>query len=283
MSAHETIFEYYLHQHSNIEKYLELCVSHADPEVVHQLRLSIKKLQAFNKLADQLWPAETHEHLQINNRTRQLYQIAGQLRDTQVQIDLLTTFEAQTGITYREYGQWLLKREKKKIKLFSKKKYKVIPHPTSLNIYQRTGENLARTCDESIIKCAVKVLAGLSLKAQKLSEGKIDDRNLHRIRIISKRTRYILNIIQHSYPDFTTGELLSASLREIEAATGHWHDSLVKVELLGKCMIKLQSADNKTMLKYKKLLYAFNSELHHAYVEACIVVQREMHQQAKES
>jgi len=276
LAAHETIHEYYLHQHRNIENYLELCSSHPEAELVHQLRLSIKKLQAFNKLAEQLCLTDTDEHIHINNRVRQLYKMAGELRDTQVQIHLLATFEEQTCTAFPEFSKWLLKREKKRIAQFSKNPRNVMSHTTAHITHHKIGQSLALASDESILNCADTVLAGLSAKAHKLSEGTIDDQNLHRIRIITKQIRYILNIMQHSYPDFKLDEISVGSLREIEAATGHWHDSLVKVELLSKCMGKMQSIDNTTMLKYKKFLSACNSELYNAYQEACKVVKQEL-------
>lgn len=276
MAAHESIHEYYLHQHRNIELYLEQCLGHAEAELVHQLRLSIKKLQAFNKLAEQLCLTDTDEHIHINNRVRQLYTLAGELRDTQVQIHLLATFEEQTGTSFPEFSKWLLKREKKRIAQFSKNPRNVIPHTTAHSIHHKIGQGLVQASDATILNCADTVLAGLSAKAYKLSDGTIDDRNLHRIRIITKQIRYILNIMQHSYPDYKTDKIPVSSLREIEAATGHWHDSLVKVELLSKCMGKMQSIDNTTMLKYKKFLSTCNSELHNAYQEACRVVKQEL-------
>jgi len=277
MAAYESLVEYYLHQHNHIDHYLELCLNDADAELIHELRLSIKKLRAFNLLAERLCLTDTEEHIHIKHSVKQLYKRAGQLRDTQVQIQLLLAFEAQTGIEYPEFSKWLRRREKKRIKRFGKKPKHAMPIATPIDVHLKIIDMLTKADDETIRNDAGIVLHGLFAKAQKLSKGEMNDRDLHGVRILSKQLRYIITIMQHSYPDFKFNDLSVDLLREIEEATGHWHDSLVKVESLGKCIGRLQSSDNITLAKYEKFLSASYSELHIAYSDACTLVRRELH------
>ena len=272
MAAHENLHEYYLHQHSNIEHYLELCLSHAEAELVHELRLSIKRLRAFHKLAEHLFLEDLAEHIHIKHRVRQLYKVAGQLRDTQVQINLLFSIEEQTGNEYPEFGNWLLKREKKRIQRFGKKPQQVVPHTMALSTHEKIGNLLALANDETILNGAGFALSGLYSKARKFSVGNMSERNLHRIRIITKQMRYILNIIVHSYPDFKFKEVSIGSLREIEIGAGNWHDNLVRIELLDKFLNKRKFADDSEANKYHELLNACRSELDLAYNEASRIV-----------
>lgn len=274
MAAHETIHEYYLHQHRNIEYYLELCVSHPEAELVHELRLSIKKLRAFHKLAEQLFSGDNEEHIYIKHRVRQLYKVAGQLRDTQVQIHMLTLFEEQTGIDYPELDKWLLKREKKRIQRFGKKPQQVVPHTTAQSTHQKIGNLLAEANDETILNGALKVLSGLCSEAQTLAADNMNDQNLHRIRTITKQMKYILNIMNHSYPDFKFSKVSVESLREIETAAGQWHDNLVRIELLGKFMDRMKSTDDSEKFKYQKLHNACKSELDISYIETFRIVRK---------
>lgn len=276
MAAHESIHEYYLHQHRSIEYFLELCLSHADPDLVHELRLSIKKLRAFHKLAECLFLNDIDEHIHIKNRVRQLYKAAGQLRDTQVQIDLLGTFEQKTGIQYPEFGKWLLKREKKRILRFKKKPQHVVPHAIAQSTHQKIGDLLALADDETILKGAGKVLNDLCSKAQILSTGNMNERNLHSVRTITKQMRYILNVILHSYPDFKFSEVTANSLREIEAAAGQWHDNLVRIELMEKFTEEIKFADDSEMFKYQKMQKACKSELDYSFNEATLIVRKSL-------
>ncbi len=267
MAAHESIHEYYLHQHRNIAHYLELCLSLPEPELVHELRLSIKKLRAFHKLAEQINPGDQDEQIYIKRRVRKLYKVAGQLRDTQVQIHLLTTFEELTGIEYPEFGTWLLRREKKRISRFGRKPNQLVPHSTTQRTHEKISNLLALATDESIMTAAGKALAGLYSKAQKLSSVSMNDSNLHSIRTLTKQMKYILNIMNHSYTDFKYSEISVAALHEIEVAAGHWHDNLVRIELLCKFMDKIKAEDEIEKFKYQKFYDICKSELDLSYNE----------------
>jgi len=107
----------------------------------------------------------------------------------------------------------------------------------------------------------MKVLSVLYSEAQSLSAGNLDDRNLHRIRTITKQMRYVLNIMHHSYPDFVFNEISVESLREIEVAAGHWHDNLVRIEMLGKFINKMKPVDDVEKFKYQKLFNECKAEL----------------------
>ncbi len=268
MPAHESIHEYYLHQHRNIENYLELCLIHPEIELVHELRLSIKKLRAFHKLAEHLFLNNTDEHIHIKNRVRKLFVVAGKLRDTQVQIQMLTLFEEQTGIDYTDFRKWLQRLESKQILRFNKKPQQVIPHAMAQSTHQKIGNQLALADNETILDGAGKVLEELLLNAQNLASGNMNDRNLHRLRTITKRMKYILNIIHHSYPDYTFIAVPVESLREIEAIAGNWHDNLVRIEMLDRFISKVKFADDSEKFKYQKLYNACKSELDISYNEA---------------
>jgi CHAD domain-containing protein len=274
MPAHESIHEYYLHQHRNIENYLELCLIHPEIELVHELRLSIKKLRAFHKLAEHLFLNNTDEHIHIKNRVRKLYIVAGKLRDTQVQIHMLTLFEEQTGVIHTEFKEWLQRMEKKQILRFNKKPHQVILHATAQSTHHKIGNQLALANDETILTGARNVLEELFLNAQNLSSGNMNDRNLHRLRTITKRMKYILSIIHHSYPDYTFEAVPVGSLREIEAIAGHWHDNLVRIEMLDKFISKVKFADESEKFKYQKLYYACRSELDISSGETFLIVQK---------
>jgi CHAD domain-containing protein len=272
MATRKTLHEYYLQQHGNIDKYLEQCLNKADNELIHELRLSIKKLRAFNKLAGQLFMTDKHERIKLKHRVDELYKLSGQLRDTQVQIHLLDDIEEQEGNEYHEFKNWLLSREKKKIKRFSRKSRHMDTHATSQLHRDKISQLLAEPNELKVVECADKVLTGLFVKARKLSEGKINDLDLHRIRISTKQIRYILNIVQQCYPDFEFNKISVDSLREIETAAGLWHDNLVRVEYLSRCIEKVALTDNTELLKYQKFIESCNNDLKSAYLHTCAIV-----------
>ena len=250
---------------------------HADKEVVHELRLSIKKLRAFHKLAEELCPAEVDELIHINKRVRRLFRLAGQLRDTQVQIHMLVSVQDNTGIDYPELNKWLMKREKKRILRFGRKPLHVLTHATADATLHKIGYWLALASDEAILKGGGKVLAALNAKAMKLSAAKMNEQDLHLIRTIIKQIKYILNIMHHSYPDFRFSDVSVDSLHKIETSVGNWHDNLVRVELLDKFMGKSDyEADSQLLDKYQKLFKSCKAELNVAYKDAYRIVRNEL-------
>ena len=276
MPVNESLHEYYLHQHRNIENYLASCMVHAEAEMVHELRLSIKKLRAFHKLAEELCPAEMDDHIHIKNRVRRLFRIAGQLRDTQVQVHMLVATQDKTGNEYPEFSRWLLKREKKRILRFGRKPLHVISHASADSTLQKVVDWLALVSNETILAGAGKVLTGLNIKVKKLSAGKKNEQDLHLIRTITKQMKYILNIMHHSYPGFEFNDVSVDSLHKIETSVGHWHDNLVRVELLEKFTGKSHLAEDPELFKYKEFLMACKAELEIAYADAYHITRCEL-------
>jgi CHAD domain-containing protein len=278
MPAYESIHEFYLHQHRNIENYLALCMVHAEAELVHELRLSIKKLRAFHKLAEELCVAETEEHIHIKNKVRRLFRISGQLRDTQVQIHMLVSVQELTGTEYPEFLTWLLKREKKRISRFSSKPPEMMPQATTDTVLQKIGDWLEQANEETIITGAGNVLTALYTRAKKLSAGKMNPQVLHRIRTITKQIKYILNVMHHCYPDFSFSDISLDTLHTIETSVGHWHDKLVRVELLEKFMAKSNFEDDKLLrTRYQGILKTCKSELNIGYKDAHRIVRQGLH------
>ena len=138
MPAPGSISEYYIHLQHAVYRHLELCLGQAEKEAIHRLRLSIKKLNAFNKLAEHLCLADFETHFQNTKKIRRLYALAGQLRDTQVQLHLLALAEGRTESDYSEFSKWLLNREMKRISRFVQKsqntRLAAVPHIATTQI-----------------------------------------------------------------------------------------------------------------------------------------------------
>lgn len=274
MPAHKTIHEYYLQQHRNIAHYFEQCAEGAENELVHELRLSIKKLRAFHKLAGPLCADEADEQIHVKRRLRKLFKVAGQLRDTQVQLHLLAAHEKQSGAQYPEFRKWLLKREKKQIAKFGSDPHPDLSSAKAEITHQQIGGQLAAASGKTIKNVANQVLTGLYEGACRLASGNLSDGNLHRIRTLTKQARYIISIMQYSYPRFTFNKLSVEAIREIEAVAGDWHDKLVTLELLGKCMEELHFEDEQSRHTYEKFYNECKTALDVAYFEACQVARK---------
>ncbi len=265
MSSGDSIHQYYLHQHHVIERCYEGFVADPDPELVHQLRLGIKKLRAFDVLSAYLLPEGESRERNLNKDLKQLFKIAGELRDSQVQIKMLAEFEENDGYNLSEFEAWLIKREKKRIRQFGERRKVHGSLPLMHDRHRETSNILARADDDAILKSATRALQSLYTRAYKLSGVDISDTNLHNLRTITKKMRYIYSMVHHSYPSFEFDKISIPSLREIEVAAGHWHDCLIRVELLGMFFDRLDETDQDLILKYRSLPELFKSRLDEAY------------------
>ncbi len=276
MPAPGSISEYYTHQQHAVYRHLELCLGKAEKDAIHRLRLSIKKLNAFNKLAEHLCLADFETHFQNTKKIRRFYALAGQLRDTQVQLHLLATAERKAGFDYSEFNNWLVNRENKRFSRFVQKsqnnRLAPVPHIANTQI----SKKLAKLSQQTLLDNTATFLSGLLVKAKKLSTGSIPERDLHRIRIITKQIRYVSQIVKHCYSDFNFHEISFESLRKIETVAGKWHDYLVRIELLERFIKKYEHSDHSDSIKYQAFLTDCKKELELAYKNACRVVKHEM-------
>jgi CHAD domain-containing protein len=279
MTFSGSIFKYYLRQQSNIEDYLMQCVAHAEPEAVHQLRLCIKKLRAFNILAMNTGLRIQQEHMQQNFSMKKMFKLAGQIRDTQVQIQMLDAYEQKVSVVFPEFSDWLLKREKKRISKLCDQAGKRVAHVTTYNELQAMQPFYTELNDKLMTDAAVDLLNRMYTKAQKLSTGYISNENLHSIRKIAKQLKYILNILISCYPEFYFDRIPISALREIDVVAGHWHDHLLRIDLLGTWNKKMQVIDDQTKQKYKEFADYCNASLGEAYDQACAVVKSNLFEQ----
>jgi len=272
MAVFESIYDYYLHQLLNCGSYLEQCKVHAEPELVHQLRLSIKKLRAFKLLADRLEISDIDDYQQLIDGVKKMFKLAGQIRDTQVQIYMLASCKEQTGVAYTMFHKWLLKREKRKISQLCGSKFKSSINSESGTISHGKASTIQLPEKNAIISSAQILLNEMHLKTQILATGSIGNENLHEIRKITKQMRYIIAILTGIYTDFEYPKITVETLKEIENAVGNWHDNLIRIEFIERFVKKLKDNDEVILLKYKGLAEFSQTSLGEAYEKGCLIV-----------
>jgi CHAD domain-containing protein len=276
MAVFESIYDYYLHQLLNCGSYIEQCKVHAEPELVHQLRLSIKKLRAFKLLADRLEITGIEEYQQLIDGVKNMFKLAGQIRDTQVQIYMLASSKEQTGIGYTLFQKWLLRREKMKILQLCGSKYKSSIDSDSESAINGIPKTSLLPEKATIISSAQNLLDEMYVKTQILATGSIGNENLHEIRKVVKQMRYINNILTGIYPEFHYHRITPEELKDIENAVGNWHDNLIRIEFIERFMKKIKNRDEVIVLKYKGLAEFSHSSLDEAYGKACQVVKSKL-------
>lgn len=269
MTVNESIYQYYHQQHSTIIKSYAEFAECPDSELVHKLRLGIKKLKAIDFLAGYLPTYNNNLKVNYSVELKSLFKIAGKLRDIQVQIELLLSYEGKANTSLSEFRKWLIKDERKRMNRLSEVWQSQImtdENPVNSN---KSLELFRNTKDEDILLSACRALSELFNTARKLSYNKISNDDLHKIRIVTKQMRYIYSTVRHGCEDFVFEKISVETLREIEAAVGYWHDCLMRMELFDKFNSKLTEDGFEINEEFKVHAKAFKKELCTAYREAC--------------
>ncbi len=238
------LLEYCIQQHSNIAHYLNLCVERAEAESVHQLRVSIKKFRAVSKLLEYLMPETGRENKQQLEKLRELFKLAGRLRDAQVQLILLNYYRAELNIEDTGFEYFLKKNERSALRkflagfsLFNKM---ISSQPFHRLNLKKPELNLA----ESLRPIASKLLEKRIMKLRKTFQAADNDSMLHNVRIQLKQIRYMLGILTMQDSFFKKYDIAMTGLRVAEIQLGRWHDLVVFRETINKYLKHKQNKNN---------------------------------------
>ena len=274
MAELENIREYYLKQYESINRYLSSCLNEINEDQIHRLRLAIKKLQAFNLLGESIGFLDHRKHIRNERKIKKLFNLVGQIRDYQVQKIMLQTIQKKTGSDFNEFNEWLIRHEQKKVDKFHSKQRRIYKKST----FSAQPENIilpnVTFQDDQVDMCAKKIIDSLILSIREQMKILPDTFALHRIRMITKRLRYVINIMHHVYPDFNHGIITETELRTIENIAGEWHDKLLRVEMLERFLKKRTKEGAPAEEKYLRFLALCSGENEVAFTKTCARVRK---------
>jgi CHAD domain-containing protein len=192
-------------------------------EAVHELRVGIKRLRAFQRLAGSLNPRlDPGRHFRP---VRRLFKAAENLRDAQVRMNLIRQVSLDLTLNLSEYYNFVKHREEKARKAFSS---------------FCSGFDL---CDFERLRAPVcQALAGiegdymhyrtkrffhsnLSSLRDLVDRTREGARDYHRIRVLTKETRYIGEILMQCWGPTAVLRSTDSHLMAMHQALGRWHDA----------------------------------------------------------
>lgn len=259
MVSGEIFGEYYLAQY----RLLHICLlqenAFANPEIVHEFRLAIKRIKALNYVFNELGIRLFEHNQRIIQDVKLVFALAGNIRDIQVQNSMLHTYQDQTGLSYPEFARWLKKQELTCIAALKKtveKQELKIPEPEADKCNTKKLWNITDDQFELIIK---RLQTELLNQAEKLAYGRTSCDDFHAFRKQTKRLRYTIKPLSDSLFAGNTQVPAIETLRETETITGNWHDNLVRVEMLNSFLLTKKFKNKVTYFKYKKLQASFET------------------------
>lgn len=224
--SQRTFISYYNKQLAAFRRHFRRARKKGAMEDIHRLRVSVKKLRTLWTLAEMAsagkWNAKPCAQL-----CKPMYQVAGKLRETQVNLNLI---EPVPGEFLEPFSDYLKKSQKRltrqlhrSMQAFDRKQFDAI----NRQLRRRMRDLPDETCFREAVACALKK----SAKVKALTGRLPGPRQLHKIRIHQKAVQEILTILKKVRPDLPIEPLLEP-IRALNSSIGKWHDTWVLLDSL---------------------------------------------------
>lgn len=234
---------YHRHEIRTLKKSLHKATEGSDKKAIHELRVSVKKLKAFYKLIENLYPRrfDATKHIRPFHK---VFESAGAIREIQVNKELLKDYPFSSGLL-KEYRHYLgtiekaaHKSLKKSISTIRESKQHACTKEISALCKHLKNMHFNKECTRLIQKQSGKIAELRSLP--------LTTKILHQIRKHLKQVAYVINIQQKSIPG-TYSQNFIKDLKQTEVMIGKWHDRAILIASLKDYKKQSHSAVIKTL------------------------------------
>lgn len=223
--------QYFDKQYLRFVNLYKECKENYDIEVVHDMRVSMKKIKAFLLFIEALEPDSISAKTLLVN-FKKLYKKAGSIRDIQMQKVIALQFEKDLDTVFTDFINYLNKKEKKAIKAFENKKGIYDPEQDYSHLREKINKVLDKQSEEIFLNIGESCFLKKHEELKKLIKGKLTTKRMHTVRIKLKQFSYLLRLWQSKESDSNIFPFERTELQEIETKLGNWHDLVVAQDLL---------------------------------------------------
>ena len=200
-----------------------------DEPSIHDLRVHLKKLQAFYLLLGYIHPRSFKPKKEFK-AFRKLFKVVGKTRDSQVPQLVLKNYESKLNVTYPDWHNELKRRERRDKRIFRS-------WLDSNNMSSAIQRQLMKTQlfnSTSSAQFTRKGRVYVRELLQRLNEMALrkDARSKHRKRILLKRIRFVIESLKEVNPEFHSYDGLLKKVKLLEQILGDWHDLVIMSDQL---------------------------------------------------
>jgi CHAD domain-containing protein len=219
------IYSFYTKQQMKLQRELETYEALPNEESLRQMRLCVKKMRVVFRLLERLTDGGIVAKVQLTE-IRSVFKSAGNIRDFQLQLSLLNSYQIELKLGYSEYLAYL----NREIHVYSNvfKADNIIISNSQLVENQILIKHFILV-ELSELDILNRIYAFLRKRLKKIKKAvKIgEEEALHQIRIWYKEVHYLLSLLnKHHFQS----EKLKLELKEIKnfgRKIGAWHDLTV--------------------------------------------------------
>ncbi|MBD3287575.1 CHAD domain-containing protein [candidate division KSB1 bacterium] len=246
--------DYYQQRAVNIRENYRTAIHYFSEDGVHDLRVEIKRLRAFYNLIN--WINRNFKAKKRLKPIRRLFKAAGKIRDMHVLQQIARDRSNKENLNIHEFYN-LLKHYELEARDDFFKKYKNY----DLSILEQNLsyiETALSIIDYEYI--SHKMHQRLDKMTSELIEFKnhpqLEEADLHKIRILCKESRYVLEIIRSTEEENEKFKILNDKMRAVHQALGKWHDCDVCLHRLKEALNHdtFQMSETKSYEKFASLL-----------------------------
>jgi CHAD domain-containing protein len=244
----------YRNELKSFKKHLDKTRARQTSGNIHKLRVSIKKLRVMNAVVLPL--LERPKHIKMLYLFDKLFKSAGRVRETQINIKLVTAID-------KNYLKPYLGTQKSSLKSAGKvlKRELMDFDLNELSKLEKAVQQaLSKSSDQEQLQHATNCLVRSLNKINALLLSPHNDRSLHSIRKNVRRCTEILKLTSDAEVTFKTKKLLSG-MRAIQQHIGTWHDQAMLFQSINEFMqfhepavrwVNLRKFNSKTQLEANK-------------------------------
>jgi len=198
---------------------------------IHDFRVGIKRWRALMVLLQAVLPG--FDYAACRKALNRAFKAAGRVRDCHIQQELIRNSRSNNHWSLSEFYNDL-----KKAELGARDKFARVAEEFDPQILSTLELEIAQTipgaATDALVRGAFRRLAqGLRLLLRYDLPGGFPEGDLHAVRIKSKETRYMVEIMQTCLSHRLDLNALNKSLRGVHQGLGLWHDREVALERLG--------------------------------------------------
>ena len=249
-------YDHYLETEDLVFQYTRKIAGNYDMEDIHQLRVNMKKLRAYFRFLE-FATNKAFRYKYSNKLLRKSFQLAGDIRERQINLELLKNYElSEEGyLQYEKYANLDDKNEKEKldkaIDALNRVEFEKIRH-NFRSFFTNKDLDEKIELSQNFIRLQIEKIENILSKHEEAEK-------IHRIRIHLKTIKPILLILA-SIPESKFGEVQYQSLKYTEDAIGAWHDRVVLLISLNQFLSDSQDIQNHTELEKVRNILEHESE-----------------------
>lgn len=213
-----------------------------NPESIHELRVTTRKLRAAIKTFKENLPTQSKE---IRKDLHKLGCILGEKRDLDVFFKFIHHVVKPKSLFFKNWDRKVKESQKKNLLLLKSKKYSSLIKSLKKLKAGSTNKNILKISRKRIRKQLKKVL-----KSASSFDSTVDDKTLHKLRISIKKLRYTCEFFNPLFSKtiFSLSDVIEKS-KTIQKILGDHQDAIKGISMLLRYKSKFSSEE---FLKIKK-------------------------------